>query len=162
VDLIPCSVFYFLELARTWKSGAFHRNAGHVLQVQSHATSYFSKKPMPFQEYSPDFPHLPGTTGYAGRPSGPGWYVSLTDNSKNHGPGSQQQHNPNEADANFGRVVNGGMDDVVPRIHSVPQSSWLDKSNQVAIPKMTIMISVSDDTTTGLSWVPWKQTDVTT
>lgn len=87
IDLIPCSVYNFLEIARTWKSGAFHRNAGHVLQVM--VTSDV-KKSMPFQEYSPEFPHKQYTTGYAGRPSGPGWYVSILDNTQNHGPGSQQ------------------------------------------------------------------------
>lgn len=80
IDLIPCSVFNFLEIARTWKSGAFHRNANHVLQVSSHSEV---KKSMPFQEYSPEYPHVKGTTGYAGRPSGPGWYVSIMDNSVN-------------------------------------------------------------------------------
>jgi hypothetical protein len=89
IELIPCSVFYFLELVRGWKKGSFHRNAGHVLQVQSR--SDYIKSSMPFQEYSPQHPHKYGTVGYAGRPSGPGWYVSIKDNTKNHGPGSQQK-----------------------------------------------------------------------
>jgi hypothetical protein len=55
------------------------------------------------------------------------------------GPGSQGAKNPNEADANFGRVVEG-FDDVVPRIHSVPQQGWLDEKNQIMIIKMTILI----------------------
>lgn len=55
------------------------------------------------------------------------------------GPGSQQSKNPHEADANFGRVVEG-FDDVVPRIHSVPQQGWLDEKNQIKIIKMTILI----------------------
>lgn len=55
------------------------------------------------------------------------------------GPGSQQQKNPFEADANFGTVVEG-MDDVVPRIHSVPQDGWLDKENQINIIRKTILI----------------------
>jgi hypothetical protein len=61
---------------------------------------------MPFQEYHPQFPHVQYTVGYAGRPSGPGWYVSILDNSHNHGPGSQQNHNPHEADSLFGKLVN--------------------------------------------------------
>ena len=89
IELIPCSVFYFLELARGWTKGSFHRNAPHVLQVQSH--SAYIKASMPFQEYSPQHPHKYGTVGYAGRPSGPGWYVSIKDNTHNHGPGSQQK-----------------------------------------------------------------------
>ena len=155
IYLIPCSVYYFLEIARTWKSGSFHRNANHVLQVQAHSSV---QKSMPFQEYSPHFPHQKGTVGYAGRPSGPAWYVSILDNTRNHGPGSQQKHNPHEADSNFGKVIQG-MDDVVPRIHSVPQTSWLDKENQIAITKMTILIP---DAITPNQWIPWISTTTTT
>jgi hypothetical protein len=154
IDLIPCSVYNFLEIARTWKSGAFHRNANHVLQVASHSAV---KKSMPFQEYSPEHPHQKGTTGYAGRPSGPGWYVSIMDNTANHGPGSQQKKNPYEADSNFGRIVHG-LESVVPRIHSVPQNGWLDKDNQIKIPKMTILIRETKETQGGETtkeWVPW-------
>ena len=31
--LVPYGVYYFLELVHDWKSGAWHRMAGHVLQV---------------------------------------------------------------------------------------------------------------------------------
>ena len=159
IDLIPCSVYYFLEVARTWKSGAFHRNANHVLQVAvqtSGVQRQQRQQSMPFQEYSPEFPHRKGTTGYAGRPSGPAWYVSIMDNTVNHGPGSQQHHNPHEADSLFGRIVQG-MDDVVPRIHSTPQTSWLDRPNQIQIPKMTIWIPNTVPSGTGETkgWVPW-------
>eukprot|EP00934_Nitzschia_sp_Nitz4_P004197 Nitzschia sp. Nitz4//scaffold3_size479765//423506//424569//NITZ4_000179-RA/size479765-augustus-gene-1.584-mRNA-1//1//CDS//3329550995//4187//frame0 len=150
IDLIPCSVYNFLEIARTWKSGAFHRNANHVLQVAAHSAV---RKHMPFQEYSPEFPHRKGTTGYAGRPSGPAWYVSIMDNTVNHGPGSQQAANPYEADSLFGSIVQG-MEDVVPRIHSTPQMSWLDKENQIAIPRMTILIP---DPQNPKAWIPWKE-----
>lgn len=81
IDLIPVSVFTFLEEARTWIHGSFHRNAGHVLQVQAVSAV---KKHLPFQEYSSKFPHKKGTTGYCGRPSGPCWYVSIMDNTRNH------------------------------------------------------------------------------
>ena len=147
-DLIPYSVYNFLEIARTWKSGAFHRNANHVLQVMAHSDV---KQSMPFQEYSPDFPHVKGSCGYAGRPSGPAWYVSIQDNTRNHGPGSQQQLNPHEADSNFGTIIEG-MDDVIPRIHSVPQTSWLDKGNHIQITKMTILIRRMDTD----EWIPWE------
>jgi hypothetical protein len=149
IDLVPVSVFNFLEIARTWKSGAVHRNAGHVLQIQARSAI---QKSMPFQEYSPEFSHQKGTTGYAGRPSGPGWYISIADNSKVHGPGSQQKENPHEADSCFGRIVEG-FDDVVPRIHSTPQKSWLDKENQILIPSMEIL--VSDGGGDG-GFVPWE------
>jgi hypothetical protein len=105
-SLLPCSVFYFLELARTYQSGSFHRNANHVLQAHASSKATAHQKSMPFQEYHPQFPHVQYTVGYAGRPSGPGWYVSILDNSHNHGPGSQQNHNPHEADSLFGKLVN--------------------------------------------------------
>ena len=137
VDLIPVSTYTFLEIARTWQHGAFHRNAGHVLQATAQASAV--QQSLPFQEYSSDFPHVKGTCGYCGRPSGPCFYISIMDNTKNHGPGSQQQANPYEADANFGKVIQG-MDDVVPRIHSTKGTGWLPKDQQIAITKMTILV----------------------
>eukprot|EP00538_Stauroneis_constricta_P013454 CAMPEP_0119548246 /NCGR_PEP_ID=MMETSP1352-20130426/2199_1 /TAXON_ID=265584 /ORGANISM="Stauroneis constricta, Strain CCMP1120" /LENGTH=340 /DNA_ID=CAMNT_0007593453 /DNA_START=100 /DNA_END=1122 /DNA_ORIENTATION=- len=149
IDLIPVSVFTFLEVARSWEGGEFHRNAGHVLQATTHSS--IIKNSLPFQEYSKDFPHLQGTTGYCGRPSGPCWYVSIKNNSVNHGPGSQQKKNPHEADANFGKIVQG-MDDVVPRIHSTKESGWLSKPNQVKILTMTVLVPTGP----GGSFEPWQ------
>lgn len=137
IELLPCSVFNFLEIARTWKSGAFHRNAGHVLQAMSHSAV---TKPMPFQEYRAEYPHKKGTVGYAGRPSGPEFYISIEDNTKNHGPGSQQKKNPYEADSIIGTVVEG-MDDVVPRIHTMPGHEFIgDKNKWVLIKRMIILV----------------------
>jgi hypothetical protein len=67
IELLPVSVFYFLEMARTWKKGAFHRNAAHVLQVWTESIAHGQDTTMPFQEYSVEFPHVKGVTGYAGR-----------------------------------------------------------------------------------------------
>lgn len=39
--------------------------------------------------------------------SGPAQYVSIQDNTTNHGPGSQHDHKPYEADSCFGTVVKG-------------------------------------------------------
>jgi len=149
IEYIPVSVYNWLEIARTWKSGAFHRNANHVLQATTHARAVTES--LAFQEYSPKHPHKKGTVGYCGRPSGPCWYISILDNSGNHGPGSQQKKNPHEADANFGRIVEG-FDDVVPRIHSTPQMSWLDKENQIKIKTMTILVPGPDGAFT--EWKP--------
>ena len=81
-------------------------------------------------------------------------YISIADNTESHGPGSQQSHNPYEADANFGSVVEG-MDDVVRRIHSVAQEGWLDRTNQVKIVKMTVMIP---DKYSGFKdWLDWTK-----
>lgn len=152
-DLIPCSVFYFLELARTYKGGSFHRNAGHVLQAAARSEATAGHKSMPFQEYSPKHPHAKYTTGYAGRPSGPEWYVSIQDNTGNHGPGSQQKENPYEADSNFGRVVEGVENGVIDKIHSVPQRGWLDKENCVHIVKLTILTNSPSDPD---QWSEWS------
>jgi len=140
IDLIPYSVFNFLEMARGYKSGGFHRNAGHVLQAT--VQNSIIHKPLAFQEYSPSFPHIKGTVGYCGRPSSVCWYVSILDNSQNHGPGSQQKHNPYEADANFGTVIQG-MADVVPRIHKVMiRNKFLnDKKDWVLVNAMHIFIT---------------------
>jgi hypothetical protein len=66
-NLLPHSVFTFLEICRTWpeKKGAFHRRANHVLQVLTKGREI---QHLAFQEYSPLFPHVKGTVGYAGRP----------------------------------------------------------------------------------------------
>eukprot|EP00536_Pseudo-nitzschia_multiseries_P012980 jgi/Psemu1/320376/estExt_fgenesh1_pm.C_5280002 len=150
-NLIPCSVFYFLEIARTYTGGMFHRNANHVLQAAASSEATKGHKPMPFQEYSPKHPHAKYTTGYAGRPSGPGWYVSIRDNTNNHGPGSQQKHNPYEADSNFGRIVEGIEEGVIDKIHSVPQDGWLDPKNCVQIASLTILVPLPDG-----EWGKWE------
>jgi hypothetical protein len=136
--LLPHSVFTFLEIARQWKSGAFHRIAGHVLQVMVRTKTNIQH--LAFQEYSPLYPHKKMTCGYAGRPSGPAFYVSILDNSKNHGPGSQQKENPYEADSNFGTVIQG-FDETVMRITKVPGTGFLqDPKLHVLIKEMIIMI----------------------
>ncbi|KAL7529842.1 hypothetical protein ACHAXR_003191, partial [Thalassiosira sp. AJA248-18] len=128
----------FLEIARTWKKGAFHRNAGHVLQAIARSDI---KESMPFQEYSKDFPHKKGTLGYAGRPSGPEFYVSIQDNTRAHGPGSQQKRNPHEADVVIGTVIQGMEDGTVDRIHKMPGKEFLgDKKKWVLIRRMHILV----------------------
>ena len=138
ISLIPCSVYNFMEIARTWKSGAFRRNANHVVQALARSDVTES---MPFQEYSPEYPHGKGTVGYAGRPSGPEFYVSIADNSKNHGPGSQQKKNPYEADCIIGTVVKGMEDGTVARVHRMPGNGFLkEKSDWVLIRTMRILV----------------------
>lgn len=156
IDVLPCSVFFFLETARTWRYGAFERNSNHVLQASAHASKAL-KTGMPVQEYSPTHPHERGTTGFAGRPGGPEFYISLTNNTKNHGPGSQQDENPYEADSRFGHVVQG-WEDSIPRIQSTPQKKWLDEENQIQITKMTILYNPNEmpETANEAEWLPWK------
>ncbi|KAL7435203.1 hypothetical protein ACHAXM_004505 [Skeletonema potamos] len=142
ISLIPYSVYNFLEIARTWKNGAFHRNAGHVLQAIARSDV---KQSMPFQEYSKEYPHKKYTVGYAGRPSGPEFYISIQDNTHAHGPGSQQQHNPYEADCIIGTVIQGVRDGTVDRIHTMPGKEFLgDKKKWVLIRRMHILVPEED------------------
>ena len=74
IELMPHAVFTFLEIIRTWTGGAFHRNAGHVLQ----ATILNGRHDgLAFQEYSPKFPHVENSLGFAGRPGGPPFYMCV-------------------------------------------------------------------------------------
>ena len=84
---VPYSVYMFLEhIVAIFKSGSFHRNAGHVLQAMLAGP----RKNFAWQEYSPAYPHRQYTLGYAGRPSGStAIYISTLDNTRNHGPASQ-------------------------------------------------------------------------
>ena len=154
--LIPCSVFYFLEEARTFLKGEFNRNAAHVLQTWVQTESTKGKRndnSMPFQEYSPEFPHKQYTTGYAGRPSGPEWYVSIMDNTDNHGPGTQQKENPYEADSNFGKIVDEPSNyETIKMIHSVPQEEWLDDKNCIIFTQMTILINSREEPDVFTEW----------
>jgi hypothetical protein len=138
MSLVPCSIYNFMEIARTWKSGAFHRNANHVLQAIARSDVTQS---MPFQEYSKEYPHNKGTVGYAGRPSGPEFYISIEDNSENHGPGSQQKRNPYEADCVIGKVIRGMEDGTVARVHKMPGREFLsNKDDWVLIRTMRILV----------------------
>ena len=152
IDLIPCSVYYFIELVRDFKSGAFIQNTDKLLQA--HTPTNIKKRSMAFQEYSPLFPHAKYTTGYAGRPSGPQWYVNIKDNTKAHGPGSQQTANKNEADSLFGKIVEGGEKTVIPRIHATRQTGFLDAGNQITITAMTLLVLSPAN-----EWVPWTEPD---
>ena len=148
--LVPHSVYTFMEIARQWKGGAFHRIAHHVLQVMVRTHSI---RHLAFQEYSPEYPHKERTVGYAGRPSGPAWYVSIQDNTHNHGPGSQQKHNPYEADAAIGRVIEGYEESVL-RITKVQGQGFLgDAKKHVLIKAMTILVPAGSDSD---NYIPWS------
>jgi len=54
---------------------------------------------------------------YNRRPGGPDFYISLVDNTRNHGPGGQGAYDlAEEADSCFAKVVKGI--DVVKRMHT--------------------------------------------
>lgn len=153
LDLMPYTVHFFLEQVSRgmWDGCSFHRNAGHVVQggpVGNHLENknlraLFQKSgytSVAFQEYHPDFPHKKYTLGYAGRPGGPDFYVSVMDNTRNHGPGGQTSYKiKSEADPCFAKVVEGF--DAVDRMHqlSVQEGGYKRLRNYVAIKKMTIL-----------------------
>ena len=155
--LQPHSVFTFLEITRQWKGGAFHRIARHVVQVMVRGRF----PALAFQEYSKEYPHEERTVGYAGRPSGPGWYVSIQDNVRNHGPGSQQKHNPYEADSCFGRVI-AGYDNEVQRIAKIPEHGFLsDPKKHVPIREMIILVP-GDGPDAVDGYIEWKDSESST
>lgn len=104
--------------------------------------------PLAFQEYSPHFPHNKHTLGYAGRPSGPGFYISTVNNVANHGPASQGS--ATEADACFGALVlSPEVLAVVDRLKKQPggQKPHMfvsPPSNYIKIPSMKLITSRSE------------------
>ena len=67
------------------------------------------------------------------------------DNTVNHGPGSQQKHNPYEADSIIGTVIKGMEEDgTVMRIHTMPGHEFLsNKDDWVLIRTMRILVPSS-------------------
>jgi cyclophilin family peptidyl-prolyl cis-trans isomerase len=155
VDLMPHTVYWFLEQvhAGLYNGCSFHRNAGHVIQAgptanfRTPANSNLQRRfqqagfdSVLFQEYAQDFPHLPYTLGFAGRPGGPDFYISMKDNTVPHGPGGQDSYaDASEADPCFAKVVAGK--DVVDRIHqsAVQPGSYKRMQHYVAIVSMSIL-----------------------
>jgi len=136
LTLVPYSTYFFLEVIRKWKGGAFHRNAGHVLQALVHSDS----PGLAFQEYSPEYPHKRLTMGYAGRPGGPAFYISTIDNTDNHGPASQGSNT--EADSCFAKIVAG--EEIVKRMQKQPgrqpPSGFIDgPKNYIKISELKIV-----------------------
>jgi len=122
LDLLPHANHLFLQQVyhELWDSTWIYLNGPHVLQAgpqdwseenAGESLKRFSDTQldtMSFPEYSADFPHLPWTLGFTGRPGGPDWYINKADNSIPHGPGGQFQHDLEEqADSCFAKVVDG-------------------------------------------------------
>jgi len=103
-ELMPHVTHWFLTMVETgyWDGCHLIRNAQHVLQFNCHARTAATGnahllarvpgsgaaqgriggyKSIVFQEFSPDFNHLPFTLGVAGRPGGEDFYVNLVENS---------------------------------------------------------------------------------
>jgi len=144
IDLLPYSVFYFLNIIEHFESGAFFRNDFHVKQsfIKLNKTDPSYPHSLAWQEYHPDYPHKKYTLGYAGRPGGPGFYISTVDNTQNHGPGSQGSKT--EADSCFGKIVDDLSLKVVERMGKQPGGSGEHKfvnehDHQIIIESLTII-----------------------
>jgi hypothetical protein len=142
LSMVPHAVHLFLEqvYAGLWDNTWFYLNGPHVLQggpqveyeddedwlteeeERKRAVKPFRDAGLAsrvFPEYSEDFPHLPMTVGFAGRPGGPDIYINKINNTAAHGPGGQAQHDLDEyADACFAKIVEGT--DVVKMIFDTP------------------------------------------
>ncbi len=115
IELVPYSVYFFLNIIESWKGGCIHRNAGHVKQFKIRQQT----KHLAFQEYHHDYPHKKFTCGFAGRPGGPAFYINTRDNTRNHGPGSQGSQT--EADSCFGEIdeTNINSIEILKRINNM-------------------------------------------
>lgn len=138
---VPYSVHLFLEVVRLFKKGSFHRMAGHVTQAFVRTNEPLAG--LAFQEYHSNYPHIKTSLGYAGRPGGPEFYISLVDNTNNHGPGSQGSKT--EADSCFARVVEGWEDVVIKRMKKQPGGNPKsggfinDQSNYIEITELKLL-----------------------
>jgi len=154
LDLMPYAVYFFLQQIshKLYNGCSFHRNAPHV--IQGGPVAYFANKDanlhtpfeeanlnnVAYQEYHPEFPHLKYTLGYAGRPGGPDFYVSLKNNTEPHGPGGQAGYEKkHEADPCFAKVIEGF--DAVDRIHAmgVEEGGYRRLKEYVGIKEARIM-----------------------
>ena len=128
-NLMPHSVLLFLEMVQhgLWDETAIVHNKEHVLTASP--TNFFTgesksedfKKAginqVSFQEYNEHYPHDKYTLGFAGRPGGPDFYISIEDNIQRHGPGGfADAAIVEEADPCFAKVIEGF--DAVDRIYT--------------------------------------------
>jgi hypothetical protein len=126
---MPHSVHLFLEQVshNLWNDAYFYLNGPHVLQAGPQAENSWEEATalderelalqpfrevelahLAFPEYSADFPHIPWSLGFTGRPGGPDFYINKMDNTIAHGPGGQYQHDLDEfGDPCFAKVVDG-------------------------------------------------------
>jgi hypothetical protein len=133
---VPHAVHVFLEQVEhgLWNGCYFYLNGPHVIQAgpqlsdedeaegpssdeneddedREAAMIPFKSQgldKLAFPDYSDNFPHLPFTLGFTGRPGGPDFYINKVDNKKSHGPGGQYQHALEEqGDSCFAKIIRG-------------------------------------------------------
>jgi cyclophilin family peptidyl-prolyl cis-trans isomerase len=125
---MPHAVHLFMEQVshELWDNSWFYINGPHVIQagpqveegsgnegedpraVSLRPFRELSLETMSFPEYSKEFPHVPWTLGFTGRPGGPDFYINKVDNTYAHGPGGQDHHDLQEfADSSFAKVIKG-------------------------------------------------------
>lgn len=140
---MPHSIHLFLQQVHhgLWDGCSFVVNAPHILQAGTFpggnsGATYADKirafeeaglDVVSYQEYNVKHPHTRWTVGFAGRPGGPDFYINKLNNTSNHGPGGQSQHNLEEqADPCFGFIQDGH--DVLNRMYVVRtdmKSDWV-------------------------------------
>jgi len=134
IDEVPHAVHVFLEQVEheLWNGCYFYLNGPHVIQAgpplseeddangptadNEDEDRYSTMRPfralgldrLAFPDYSNNFPHLPWTLGFTGRPGGPDFYINKVDNSESHGPGGQYHHALEEqGDSCFAKITRG-------------------------------------------------------
>ena len=134
LDDVPHAIHFFLEQVEhgLWNGCFFYLNGPHVIQAgpaltdedeadapdAEHGDDDRSSAMQPFRalgletlafpDYSDNFPHLPWTLGFTGRPGGPDFYINKVNNTDSHGPGGQYHHALQEqGDSCFAKVVRG-------------------------------------------------------
>jgi cyclophilin family peptidyl-prolyl cis-trans isomerase len=142
-DDMPHTVYNFLEQVDRGMYGSgefgFEFNGPHITMagpLSEGLNNVFESSGLShvlFQEYSPNFSHVPYTIGLTGRPSGPKLYFNTQDNSIAHGPGGYA--NDGLADPCFGRITRGW--EYIDRVHSstgaLNPGDWKRIENQIAI-----------------------------
>lgn len=153
INEMPHTTYWFLEQveAKLYDGCSFHRNADHIIQAgpnmmdnsspDRHRFIEAQLDHVLFSEYSYAFPHVKYTIGYAGRPSGPDFYVNMIDNTVLHGPGGQHAVNDNveadHAEPCFAKVVEGF--EVAERIHKAPVRDDLEMIARVDIASIRLI-----------------------
>lgn len=104
IDDVPHAVHQFLEQVQhgLWNGCYFYLNGPHVIQAGPQLSDEddadadededgrLAAQPfkelgldtLAFPDYSENFPHVPWTLGFTGRPGGPDFYINKVDNSE--------------------------------------------------------------------------------